>query len=196
MDVTWDNINFRLSYSPLSRRFNDSTPFTELTETVNPMVPEQLSCSASAIWSTFVDDTCGAQCIMTTLRIGTFTQLTKQRPAISQRHIWNSYLLWLKRQLQGSCTMKSKPITAFVIFPAQNVQKKLQPEVSSFSCIACDDSNAVDVVRYRLELSVSDQTDEAVSHQTDEAVFVTFDTEILNRQTFELLKLHILWSAH
>ncbi|KAG5414377.1 hypothetical protein IGI04_001944 [Brassica rapa subsp. trilocularis] len=45
MDVTWDNINFRLSYSPLSRRFNDSTAFTELTETVNPMVPEQLSCS-------------------------------------------------------------------------------------------------------------------------------------------------------
>ncbi|CAF2150874.1 unnamed protein product [Brassica napus] len=114
MDVTWDNINFRLSYSPLSRRFNDSTPFTELTETVNPMA-------------------------------GYFS---------------TPYLELISTLAKAT------------------VAGKLYYE------------------KYRLELSVSDQTDEAVSHQTDEAVFVTFDTEILNRQTFELLKLHILWSAH
>ncbi|KAG5414378.1 hypothetical protein IGI04_001945 [Brassica rapa subsp. trilocularis] len=90
----------------------------------------------------------------------------------------------------------AKATVAGKLYYEKALSFSVQQEVSSFSCIACDDSNAVDVVRYRLELSVSDQTDEAVSHQTDEAVFVTFDTEILNRQTFELLKLHILWSAH
>ncbi|CDY32220.1 hypothetical protein HID58_001918 [Brassica napus] len=114
MDVTWDNINFRLSYSPLSRRFNDSTPFTELTETVNPM--------AGYFSTPYLE-------LISTLAKATVAGKLYYEKALS--------------------------------FSVQQ-----------------------------------DQTDEAVSHQTDEAVFVTFDTEILNRQTFELLKLHILWSAH
>lgn len=40
--------------------------------------------------------------------------------------------------------------------------KKLQREISSFTCIVFDKTNDVGVLRYRVELSVSDKADDAV----------------------------------
>ncbi|KAF3499707.1 hypothetical protein F2Q69_00041159 [Brassica cretica] len=48
--------------------------------------------------------------------------------------------------------------------------KKLQRDETSFTCLSCDRENAMGVLRYRVEFSVADHT--------DEAVFVEFDTEI------------------
>ncbi|CAN7033551.1 unnamed protein product [Brassica rapa subsp. trilocularis] len=47
---------------------------------------------------------------------------------------------------------------------------KLQREISSFTCIVCDNTSAVGVLRYQVELSVSGQT--------DETVLVAFDVEM------------------
>ncbi|KAH0857596.1 hypothetical protein HID58_085857 [Brassica napus] len=48
--------------------------------------------------------------------------------------------------------------------------KKLQPDETSFTCLSCDRENATGVLRYRVEFSEADHT--------DEAVFVAFDIEI------------------
>ncbi|CDY49751.1 BnaA02g19210D [Brassica napus] len=42
------------------------------------------------------------------------------------------------------------------------LSKKLQREISSFTCIVFDKTNDVGVLRYRVELSVSDKADDAV----------------------------------
>ncbi|KAL0748075.1 hypothetical protein Bca101_030077 [Brassica carinata] len=48
--------------------------------------------------------------------------------------------------------------------------KKLQPDEISFTCLSCDRENTTGVLRYRVEFSVADHT--------DESVFVAFDIEI------------------
>ncbi|CAG7865460.1 unnamed protein product, partial [Brassica rapa] len=39
--LTWSNLNFKLSNSPLSLCFSDLTAFAEITEPVNP-IPQEL----------------------------------------------------------------------------------------------------------------------------------------------------------
>ncbi|KAF8096726.1 hypothetical protein N665_0303s0049 [Sinapis alba] len=58
--------------------------------------------------------------------------------------------------------------------------KKLQRTVSSFTCISCNNPNAVGVLRYRVEMSIADDT--------DEGLFVGFDgemTKLHNMRAYE-----------
>lgn len=48
-----------------------------------------------------------------------------------------------------------------------NCAKKLQRTASSFTCVPCNNSNAVGILRYRVEISVADET--------GEGLFVCFD---------------------
>ncbi|XP_013599929.1 uncharacterized protein LOC106414562 [Brassica napus] len=62
-----------------------------------------------------------------------------------------------------------------------NCAKKLQRTVSSFTCLPCNKTNAVGVLRYRVEeMSVADET--------SEALFVCFDgvmTKLHNMKAYE-----------
>ncbi|KAL0864280.1 hypothetical protein Bca101_043398 [Brassica carinata] len=58
--------------------------------------------------------------------------------------------------------------------------KKLQSTVSSLTCVSCNNPNAVGVLRYRVEMSVADET--------GEGVFVCFDgvmTKLHNMRAYE-----------
>ncbi|KAL0885967.1 hypothetical protein Bca101_009950 [Brassica carinata] len=58
--------------------------------------------------------------------------------------------------------------------------KKLQRTVASFTCLSCNNTNAVGVLRYRVEMSVADET--------GEALFVCFDevlTKLHNIRAYE-----------
>ncbi|KAF8084654.1 hypothetical protein N665_0708s0012 [Sinapis alba] len=61
-----------------------------------------------------------------------------------------------------------------------NCAKKLQRTVASFTCLSCNNTNEVGVLRYRVEMSVADET--------GEAVFVCFDwvmTKLQNMRAYE-----------
>ncbi|CAG7890378.1 unnamed protein product [Brassica rapa] len=58
--------------------------------------------------------------------------------------------------------------------------KKLQLTVASFTCLSCNNTNAVSVLRYRVEVSVADET--------GEALFVCIDgvmTKLHNMRAYE-----------
>uniref|UniRef100_A0A0D2ZR01 Replication factor A C-terminal domain-containing protein n=1 Tax=Brassica oleracea var. oleracea TaxID=109376 RepID=A0A0D2ZR01_BRAOL len=62
--------------------------------------------------------------------------------------------------------------------------RKLQRSVSSFTCVPCNDTNAIAVIRYRVEMSIADET--------GEGLFVGFDgvmAKLHNMRAYEAVHL-------
>ncbi|RID68697.1 hypothetical protein BRARA_C00840 [Brassica rapa] len=86
----------------------------------------------------------------------------------------NQFIITAESQIiEFLCTAKVTGIQqdeGWCYIGCSGCSKKLVREISSFTCLSCNETNAVAALRYRVALSVSDNT--------DTASFLAFDTEM------------------
>ncbi|CAF1750352.1 unnamed protein product [Brassica oleracea var. botrytis] len=150
-------------------------PYDELRAlaNTNKQLPDIIG-ELNAIRSTINDRLPGAKCIMLTLRLDSAVNVCVSMfdsLAIAFHDKFESY---------GS---GSRPASVFI-------QDETCPRDSSFTCVSCNESNAEAALRYRVTLSVSDDTDttsflafdmemaKLTNIQASEAAQIVVDTEL------------------
>ncbi|KAF2574912.1 hypothetical protein F2Q70_00001723 [Brassica cretica] len=179
-DIARSNPKFRLSDSPVSIRFNDETFFETKTDSdkdiptelfrfrsheqlltlanTNRDLPGKLFLNATSGTYFYFDCETSAGKEHYERLVGDRANASSSKSKVNIEFLCKAEVTNLQSE-KGWCYIG-----------CSKCAKKLQPDEISFTCLSCDRENTTGVLRYRVEFSVADHT--------DEAVFVAFDIEI------------------
>ncbi|KAL0813038.1 hypothetical protein Bca101_069481 [Brassica carinata] len=140
----------------------------------------------SAVRSTITDRISGAQCVMLNLRLGSLPSGDTDQSGSSSKVVHaqkiesmtvselNQFVITADPQIiEFLCTAKVTEIQldeGWCYIGCSTCSKKLIREETSFTCVSCNETNVVAELKYRVILSVSDDT--------GAAAFLGFDTEV------------------
>ncbi|CAH8387507.1 unnamed protein product [Eruca vesicaria subsp. sativa] len=186
-DVTRRNPKYRLSDATLSIRFTDGTSFEKLNTTVGTiptkllMITLRLDRDVNVCVSMFDSQALGFHSRLDRLSGGVTNQIGSSSKVVHSQKIepltvaeFNQFVITADPQIiEFLCTAKVTKIQkdeGWCYIGCSKRSKKLIREENSFTCVHCNESNAVAELRYQVILSVSDAS--------DTASLLGFDTEI------------------